>query len=126
MTERDLVPFSLGAFALIVGMKLWVVLCGTGGGLKEGRPQHLHAALAHFGVSFPLATLAQAGVVAHKGLEPGRDFAIAAGMQNLLRQPGQDFGDVNGSEARKGFQQGPGLLIQSGGSKVCDLLVQGA
>src|SRR5438477_8533648 len=55
MTERDLVPFSLGAFALIVGMKLWVVLCGTGGGLKEGRPQHLHAALAHFGVSFPLA-----------------------------------------------------------------------
>ena len=126
MTDSDLVPFALETFALVVGAKLRVVQGGAGSGLEEGGTEHLDAALAHFSVPFPLAALAQARIIAHKSLEPSSDFAIAAGVQDLVRQARQDFGDVNGSEAWKGFEQGPGLLIQSGGSKVCDLLVQGA
>src|SRR6266550_2793239 len=74
-------------------------MSGAKGRLEEGGAEHLDPAFAHPGVALPLAALAQARVVAHKGLESCGDFAIASGVQNLSGQPGQDLGDVDWSKA---------------------------
>ena len=79
-------------------------MSGAKGRLEEGGAQHLDATLTHFGVALPLAALAQARVVTHKGLESGGDFSIASGVQNLGGQPGQGLGSVNRGESRGWFQ----------------------
>src|SRR5437870_11191680 len=102
------------------------MLCGTESGLEETGTQHFYAAFTHLGVTFPLAALAQAWIIAHKSLKAGRHFAIASGVQNFPWQPGQDLGHVNGTKTGKAFYQGLNLLIGASGSKFGDLLVQAA
>ena len=104
MTQGYLVCFALGAFALVVGAQLRIGMSGAKGRLEEGGSEHLDPAFAHLGVALPLAALAQARVVAHKGLESSGRLAIALGVQNLVRQKGQNLVCTNGSEAGDGFE----------------------
>src|SRR6476659_450835 len=94
------------------------------GRLEEGGAEHLDPAFAHLGVALPLAALAQARVVAHKGLESCGDFAIASGVQKLGGQPGQGLGGVHWSKAGDGFNERLGFLIHARAGELCDLLIE--
>ena len=99
-------------------------MSGAKGRLEEGGAEHLDPAFAHLGVALPLAALAQARVVAHKGLESCGDFAIASGVQNLGGQPSQGLDGVDWSKAGDGFNERLGLRIHAGAGELCDLLIE--
>ena len=109
MANGHFVFFTLGAFALVEGFEFGIVLRAVEGGLEEGRAQDFHAALAHFGLPFPLTAFFQARVVAHEGLEPCGHFAIAARVQDLAGKISQHFGGDSWAEARQGLHQRFGL-----------------
>ena len=94
------------------------------GTLEKSGAQDLHAALTHFGVPFPLAALAQAGVVAHKGLESGGRLAIAPGVQNFIGQEGEDFGGIDRSKAGDRFQERFALWLHALRSQGFDLMIE--
>src|SRR6266496_515897 len=99
-------------------------MSGAKGRLEEGGSEHLDRAFAHLGVALPLAALAQARVVAHKGLESCGDFAIASGVQNLDGQPSQGLGGVDWSKAGKGFNERLTVRIHGRAGELCDLLIE--
>ena len=99
MAEGDFVRFALEAFALVVSLELWIVLTGAKGGLEEGGAQGFDAALAHLGLSFPLAAFLQPRVIAHEGLESSGNFAITSGVEDLAGQVSQDFGSRGRTKA---------------------------
>src|SRR5215208_191892 len=99
-------------------------MSGAKGRLKEGGAEHLDPAFAHLGVALPLAALAQARVVAHKGLESCGDFAIASGVQNLGGQPSQGLGGVDWSKPRDRFNERLDVRIHIRTGELLDLLVE--
>jgi len=59
------------------------MLGGVKGGLEESGAQRFHSTLAHFGLSFPLATFLQTRFVSHEGLEPAGRSAFAPALHSL-------------------------------------------
>src|SRR5215212_2417257 len=119
-----MMALTLGTLALIKSFQLRVVLGGTKSGLEEGGAQGFHSAFAHFGLGFPLAAFLESRVVAHEGLEPGSDFAVRAGVEDLAGQVSQDLDRGSGAEARHRFDQRFGVWIERFASERFDLLIK--
>src|SRR5258705_6833266 len=99
-------------------------MSGAKGRLEEGGAKHLDPAFAPLGVALPLAALAQARVVAHKGLESCSDFAIASGVQKSrwATRPGSWRRSL--VQSRDGFNERLGLRVHARAGELCDLLIE--
>src|SRR5439155_20365687 len=123
MADGDLVLFALGAFALVEGFEFQIVLRAIESRLEESGAQDFHAAFAHFGVTFPLAALAQTRVVAHEGLESGGHLAMTPRVQELVRQVSQHFGYGGWAKARHRFDQRFGVRFYALAQELINLPV---